>query len=65
MDILPDNAVVYFHNLGYDVKMFNSFNIINSIDKGKNVYSQKFKYNNKTIIFKDSLAIMSLPIKKI
>ena len=47
MDILPDNAVVYFHNLGYDVTMFTQLEagkkrskIMNNIDKGSKTISQ-------------------------
>ena len=64
MDVLPDNAVVYFHNLGYDAKMFNDFDIMNSIDKGSKTMSQTFKYNKKNITFKDSLSIISMSLAK-
>jgi hypothetical protein len=64
MDELPDNAVVYFHHLGYDAKMFNDFDIMNSIDKGSKTMSQTFKYNKKNITFKDSLSIISMSLAK-
>ena len=64
LNILPNNAVVYFHNLGYDAKMFSKFDIQSSIDKGTRTMSQKFKYNGKNIIFKDSLSILSMPLAK-
>ena len=64
MDILPNNAVVYFHNLGYDTKMFSDFIITQSIDKGTRTMSQNFKYKGKNIIFKDSLSILSMKLSR-
>ena len=64
MDKLPNNSIVYFHNLGYDAKMFSDFVITNSIDKGSRVMTQQLKYNNKVISFKDSLSILSMKLEK-
>jgi hypothetical protein len=64
MEQLPNNSVVYFHNLGYDARMFNDFEIMNSVDKGNKIMSQKFKYNGKNIIFKDSLMITQIALVK-
>ena len=64
LKVLPDNAVVYFHNLGYDAKMFSFFNITNSIDKGSKTMSQTIKYDGKKITFKDSYSIISMKLKK-
>ena len=59
---LPNNAVVYFHNLGYDARMFSDFNITQSIDKGTKTMNQKFKYKGKNITFKDSLSILMMKL---
>ena len=64
LNILPNNSIVYFHNLGYDAKMFSDFNLTKSIDKGSRVMSQQIKYNDKSITFKDSLSILSMKLSK-
>lgn len=64
LDRLPDNAVVYFHNLGYDAKMFSDFRIQQSIDKGSRTMSQNIKYKGKNVTFKDSLSILSMKLSR-
>ena len=60
LDILENNAVVYFHNLGYDCKFFNRFNIRASVDKGKQVFNMSISYKGKNILFKDSAALTQM-----
>ena len=61
---LPDNSVVYFHNLGYDATMFSGHSIImNAIDKGSKTIRQKIKYHGKNIILRDSYVLISVPLK--
>ena len=64
LEVLPNNSIVYFHNLGYDAKMFSDFIILNSIDKASRTMSQSIKYNGKRITFKDSLSILSMKLSK-
>ena len=64
LNILPNNSVVYFHNLGYDVRMFSEFSICSSIDKGTKTMTQKFNYKGKHITFKDSHSIISMKLSK-
>ena len=59
---LPDNSIVYFHNLGYDSRMFSEFDIQSSIDKGTKTMSQKMRYEGKNIIFKNSLSIINIKL---
>ena len=63
--LAEDNKVyVYFHNLGYDFNMFNQFKYVKCISKGRKIYSGSIEYKKQTIHFKDSLAILSMSIKK-
>ena len=62
LNALPNNSVVYFHNLGYDSRMFSKYVITSSIDKGSKTMNQKIKFDKKTIIFKDSYSILSMKL---
>lgn len=42
---LPDNAVVYFHNLAYDIRMLAQFRITSSIIKGTKIMKADIRYN--------------------
>ena len=64
LNILPNNSVVYFHNLGYDARMFSKFVITSSIDKGTKTMTQQFNHKGKHITFKDSYSIISMPLSK-
>lgn len=64
LNILPNNAVVYFHNLGYDAKMFSDFNLTQSIDKGTKTMNMNINYKGKFITFKDSYSILSMKLAK-
>ena len=62
MEYLPDGAVVYFHNLGYDGRFLRKYGTISTIDKGTKIMKQVHEYNGKTIIFKDTLSMLSQPL---
>ena len=62
MDYIPDNSIVYFHNLGYDGRFLRKFNTVQSIDKGTRIMKQVSKYNNKTITFKDTFSMLTQPL---
>ena len=59
---LPNNSVVYCHNLGYDSRMFSKYSIISSTDKGGKTFKQKLSYNGKNIIFKDSWSLITMKL---
>ena len=61
---IPDKAIVYFHNLGYDICAFYNFIRTSSIDKGRRTMSTTLKYKKKTIIFKDSLSLIAMQLSK-
>ena len=61
---IPDGSIVYFHNLGYDARLMNNFNIKQSIDKGTRVMSEDITYEGKTIKLKDSFSILSMSLSK-
>ena len=62
-EYLPDNSVLYFHNLGYDVAMFSQTALITgAIDKGSKIISQTIKYKGKKILLRDTYALISSPL---
>lgn len=65
LDFLPNQAVVYFHNLAYDIRFLASFGIVKSIIKGTKVLSTEIIYNDKKIRFKDSLPILSCKLSQL
>ncbi len=65
LEYLPNNAVVYFHNLAYDIRMLASFGIYKSIIKGSKTMKADIKYKGKTILFKDTLPILSCKLSQL
>ena len=62
---LPDNAIVYFHNLGYDINFFAKFGASGvGIIKGRKTYTMNITYHDKTFKFKDSLALIPKALKE-
>ena len=59
LEYLPDNSVIYFHNLAYDIRMIASFGIYKSIIKGSKTMKADIKYKGKDLKFKDSLPIIT------
>ena len=62
LEFLPDQAVVYFHNLAYDIRFLAQYGIDKSIIKGTRTMMTDIKYEGKLIHFKDSLPILSCKI---
>ena len=44
LELLPDHAFVYFHNLSYDIRMFAKFELKDTLIKGSKTLSTKIKY---------------------
>ena len=65
LDFLPDNAVVYFHNLAYDIRMIAKYGLNKSIIKGTKVMKGIIKYNEKIIHLKDTLPILSCKLSQL
>ena len=65
LDFLPDNSVVYFHNLAYDVRMLAKYGLNKPIIKGTKFMKGEIKYNDKQIILKDSLPILSCKLSRL
>lgn len=63
LTFLPNDSVVYFHNLAYDVRMIctkaDGLVIKKSVVKGGKVFSFQVVYKGKSICFKDTLPILS------
>ena len=62
LDKVEDHALVYFHNLAYDIRQFNKFDITSQHSKNNKVMDAQVKYKGKTIHFKDSLSIVSMKL---
>ena len=62
LDNIEDHALVYFHNLAYDIRQFNQFEITNQHVKGNKTMDAQIKHKGKTIYFKDSLSIVSMKL---
>ena len=62
LDKIEDHALVYFHNLAYDIRQFNEFDITNQHVKGNKTMDAIIKHKGKTIYFKDSLSIVSMKL---
>ena len=61
---LPHNAVVFFHNLGYDSRFFARFGASGrGIIKGNKNYSMNIEVGNKHIKLRDSLAIIPTALR--
>ena len=65
LNFLPDNAVIYFHNLAYDIRMLAQFGITSSIIKGTKTMKADIRYNKKILHFKDSLPILSCKLSQL
>ena len=62
LDKIEDHALVYFHNLGYDIRQFNEYIINKECCKNTKVMNAEILYNDKTIYFKDTLSIVSMKL---
>lgn len=62
LDNIENNSLVYFHNLGYDIRQFNEYIIGQECCKNTRVMKATILYNGKTIYFKDTLSIVSMKL---
>ena len=62
LDKIENNSLVYFHNLGYDIRQFNEYIINNECCKNTKVMNAVIIYKNKKIYFKDTLSIVSMKL---
>lgn len=62
LDKLENNSLVYFHNLGYDIRQFNEYIIGQEINKGTKIMNATIFYKDKIIYFKDSLSVVSMKL---
>lgn len=63
MEYLPNGAIVYFHNLGFDGRLLMKYSIKSNIMKGSKIITQKHNYKGKKITFKDSYSIFPQALK--
>ena len=65
LEYLPDGAVIYFHNLAYDIRMLAQFGICKSIIKCSKTMRGDIKYKGKMLHFKDTLPILSCKLSQL
>ena len=65
LDFLPDNSMVFYHNLAYDIRMIAHYGLNKSIIKGSKFMSGNIKYNDKTIYLKDTLPMLSCKLSQL
>ena len=58
LDFLPDDSLVYFHNLAYYIRMLAQYGLKCSIIKGTEFLSGSINHKNKSKHFKDTLPIL-------
>ena len=70
LDFVPDNSLVYFHNLKYDASFFINQSIgtynVNMIDHSGKIMMLKFRQirgGNKQFTVKDSYSVISKPLR--
>ena len=64
LNFLPNEAVVYFHNLAYDIRFLAGYGIRKAIIKGTKTMTTDIAYQGKVLHFKDSLPILSCKLSQ-
>ncbi len=65
LEYLPNGAVIYFHNLGYDIRMLAKYGIFKSIIKGTKTMKADIKHKGKTLHFKDTLPVLDCKLSQL
>ena len=63
LNYLPNGAVVYFHNLGFDGRLLMKHGVASNIMKGSKIISQKHVWDGKKITLKDSYSMFPQALK--
>jgi hypothetical protein len=61
---LPANALVYYHNLGFDGNFFKRWANGVEIKKGSKIMSMKVKFEGKEIALRDSYSLLAKPLRQ-
>ena len=59
LEYLPNNSIVYFHNLGFDGRLLMKYGVRSNIIKGSRIIQQTNYYKGKTITLKDSYSMFT------
>ena len=65
LEFLPDNSVIYFHNLAYDIRMIAKHGLKKTLIKGQRVMRAEIDYFGKNLMFRDTLPILSCKLSAI
>jgi hypothetical protein len=63
LDILPDGANVYFHNLAYDGRLMAVYGVASTVQRGSKIYTMVIKHHGNRIYLKDSLCLLQMPLR--
>ncbi len=64
LNILPDNSLVYFHNLKYDYQqIFPHCNVTGICEKDGMIYEVSLRFYKKMITLRDSYKMISMPLR--
>ncbi len=61
---IPNDAVIYYHNLGYDGRFLRRYGCTSSIDKGTKIMMQDCTHLGKTLHFRDSYSMLTQPLRR-
>lgn len=66
LDLIPNNTIVYFHNLKYDkCFLFDHLTYIKKyVEKDGQLYAIECEHNNKHIVFRDSLKMVPMALSQ-
>ena len=59
LEFLPNNAIVYFHNLGFDGRLLMKYGIKDNIIKGSRIIQQTNYFKGKSITLRDSYSMFT------
>ncbi|EAY01980.1 hypothetical protein TVAG_431210 [Trichomonas vaginalis G3] len=66
LKFLPDKAIVYFHNLAYDLRMFcHKGEMQHMLQKGTKIMNSTLTFENKVLQFRDTLPILNCKLSQI
>jgi hypothetical protein len=63
LEFMKGDSIVYFHNLAYDIRMLAKYGLQTIMEKGTQVKRGTIEYKNKFIEVRDSLALLTTPLK--
>jgi hypothetical protein len=63
LNMLPDGANVYFHNLTYDGRLMAMYGVAPTVQKGSRTCTIAMRHEGKRTYLKDSLGLLQMPLR--